>query len=257
MNDVSDFVFSSDMLPESQERSRLLLGDKAIADLKRAHVMVVGCGAVGGMAIEALVRTGVGRLTIVDFDTFSAGNLNRQIMATVPVLGQLKTSVTAQRISQINPTVQVRVKNIKVNADTIDSLFDEPIDYVIDAIDSLNPKTVLIEMLVNQRIPFISAMGAALKTDMTRVRVAPMKKTIQCPLAAFVRKRLRRRGVDLSFPVVYSDECVSDKAHLGEIDTESNRHTMGSMMTITALFGLMCAHEAIFYVINRKEKKND
>ncbi len=250
-------IQSAEFIKQSQERSCLLLGDKALSILHNAHVMVVGCGAVGGMAIEALVRTGVGRMTIVDFDTFSTGNLNRQIMATIPVLGEAKTKVTAERIKQINPIVDVRIKNIEVNTETVERLFDETVDYVIDAIDSLNPKTVLIETLVQRKIPFISSMGAALKTDMTRVRVGPMKKTIQCPLAAFVRKRLRRRGVDLSFPVVYSDECVSDKAHLGGIDLESGRHTMGSIITITALFGLMCAHEAVFTLINRKEESNE
>ncbi len=253
----AETIQSIDFSSQSQERSRLLLGEKALSVLRRSHVMIVGCGAVGGIAIEALARTGIGRLTIVDFDTFSPGNLNRQIMATIPVMGNLKTAITAERIKQINPLIEVCIKNIKVNDETVATLFNNSVDYVIDAIDSLHPKTVLIETLINRKIPFISAMGAALKTDMSRVRVTSMKKTIQCPLAAFVRKRLRRRGVDLSFPVVYSDECVSDKAHLGEVDIESGRHTMGSIITVTALFGLMCAHEAIFTLINRKEENNE
>ncbi len=245
---------SDDFIAEAHNRSRLLLGDDALSILRQSHVMVVGCGAVGGIAVETLARTGIGRLTIVDFDTFSAGNLNRQITATISVLGKNKTDVTVQRIADIDRTINVRIKNIKVNADTIETLFDEPVDFVIDAIDSLNPKTTLIENLVHRQIPFISAMGAALKTDITRIRIVPMKKTIQCPLAAFVRKKLRRRGVDMSFPVVYSDECVSDKAHLGDADMETGRRTMGSMMTITGMFGLMCAHHTIFDLIHRKKK---
>lgn len=234
---------------EAQQRSTLLFGTRGLERLKRSHVLVVGCGAVGGMALEALARTGVGNLTVVDCDVFEASNLNRQILATRSVLGQPKTCVAAQRIHAINPHIHVIEKQIEVGDITIHSVLEAPVDYVIDAIDSLHAKTVLIKALVERKIPFISAMGAALKTDITRIRVAPMKKTIQCPLAAFVRKRLRRQGIDLSFPVVYSDECVADKAHLGEIDETNGRHTMGSLVTVTGMFGLMCAHEAIMHII--------
>lgn len=250
--------------PESAEfqsvagaRTLLLLGQEGVEQLKKSHIMVVGCGAVGGMAIEALARTGVGKITVVDFDCFSPSNLNRQILATIPTMGIAKTEVACQRIAQINPTITVIQKQLCVNANTIDSLFNESPDFVIDAIDSLNPKTTLIEALINRRIPFISAMGAALKTDLTRIKIAPMKKTIQCPLASFVRKRLRRRGIDLSFPVVYSDECVSDKTHLGAPDGESNRHTMGSIITVTGIFGLMCAHFAIQHIINQSSLQDN
>ncbi len=250
--------------PESAEfqsvagaRTLLLLGQEGVEQLKKSHIMVVGCGAVGGMAIEALARTGVGKITVVDFDCFSPSNLNRQILATIPTMGIAKTEVACQRIAQINPKITVIQKQLCVNANTIDSLFNESPDFVIDAIDSLNPKTTLIEALINRRIPFISAMGAALKTDLTRIKIAPMKKTIQCPLASFVRKRLRRRGIDLSFPVVYSDECVSDKTHLGAPDGESNRHTMGSIITVTGIFGLMCAHFAIQHIINQSSLQDN
>lgn len=250
-SDTSPTPESAEFQSIAQARTILLLGEDGAERLKKSHVMVVGCGAVGGMAIEALARTGVGKITVVDFDCFSPSNLNRQILATIPTMGIDKTEAACQRIAQINPTITVIQKQLCVNVNTIDSLFNESPDFVIDAIDSLNPKTTLIEALINRRIPFISAMGAALKTDLTRIKIAPMKKTIQCPLAAFVRKRLRRRGIDLSFPVVYSDECVSDKAHLGAPDGESNRHTMGSIITVTGIFGLMCAHFAIQHIINQ------
>ena len=246
-------IEKNNFLIESQARSILLFGHEGLERLRQVHVMVVGCGAVGGMAIEALARSGIGKITVVDFDTFTLSNLNRQILATLPVMGISKTEVAAHRILSINPTVQVVQKKVLVNADTIDSLFNSPVDFVIDAIDSLNPKTILIESLIERKIPFISAMGAALKTDLSRICITQMKKTTQCPLAAFVRKRLRRRNIDLSFPVVYSDECVSDKKHLGQPDSENGRHTMGSMMTVTGLFGLMCAHYAILFFMNRNE----
>lgn len=240
----------------AQTRTALMFGTEGVQVLKQSHVLVVGCGAVGGIAAEALVRSGIGKITLVDFDVFAVSNLNRQIFATVDVLGQFKTSVAKTRLETINPNITIIEKRILVNAETIDSLFDETYDFVIDAIDSLNPKTILIEALVRRNIPFISAMGAALKTDLARVQVSSMKKTIQCPLASFLRKRLRRRGVDMNFPVVWSDECVADKKHLGVLeetaDGKSARHTMGSLMTVTGVFGLMCAHEALLYLTKNK-----
>lgn len=242
-------------ISDIQQRTCLMLGYSGIKKLQQAHILIAGCGAVGGMAAEALVRTGIGKITLVDFDTISPSNLNRQIFATINVINHPKTTVAKERLLNINPHLTVIEKQILLNGETISSLFDEPVDFVIDAIDSLNPKTLLIEELVNRKIPFISSMGAALKTDISRLKVSSMKKTIQCPLAAFVRKRLRRRQVDLSFPVVWSDECVSDKTHLGEIEIngQSERHTMGSLMTITGTVGLMCAHEAILFLTQSKQ----
>ena len=239
---------------QMHNRTELLLGQEGLKRLAQAHVMVIGCGAVGGMAIEALARSGIGRLTVVDFDVFSPSNLNRQILATTDVLAHSKTHVAKQRIHSIDSTIQVIEKNMLVSADNVDSLFKEPVDFVIDAIDSLNAKTNLIAYLVAHHIPFVSSMGAALKTDMKRIQMTQMKKTIQCPLASFLRKRLRRRGIDMSFPVVYSDECVSDKIHLGQEDVESNRRTMGSMMTVTGMFGLMCAHYVIMQLLQESTK---
>ena len=132
-------------------------------------------------------------------------------------------------------------------------IFNEQYDYVIDAIDSVNAKALLIEEIQKQKIPFISAMGASLKTDLSKIKVASFHKTIECPLAAFVRSKLRRRGVNLKFPVIFSSECVSDKKALApEKDADSNRRAMGSLVTVTGIFGLMCAHEAILF-LSQKE----
>ncbi len=240
-------------------RTTLLLGDKAMRRLKTAHVLIVGIGAVGSMAAEALVRSGVCHLTLVDYDKVSVSNLNRQIFATTASLNRPKVCVAEERLRLINPQVNIRKKELKVDEHTIETLFDEPIDFAIDAIDALNAKTIVIESFMQKKIPFVSAMGAALKTDMTRVRISAMKKTIECPLAAFVRKRLRRRGVDLSFPVVWSDECVSDKKHLSPADERdsADRRLMGSVMTITGLFGLMCAHEALLFLTQNEKSFYD
>lgn len=234
-------------------RTRLLLGDEAMDKLARSTVMVVGCGAVGGFAIEALARSGVGKLILVDFDVVKESNINRQIFALHSTLYQEKAVVARNRIRDISPDIKVEILPVLVNGDTIDEVLDRRIDFVIDAIDTLNPKTILIEQLMARGIPFISSMGAALKTDASKIAVVPMKKTIHCPLAFFVRKRLRKRGVDLTFPVVYSSEDVSQKLHLEMPETPENetgrvRHNMGSLPTITGIFGLLCANYAIEYL---------
>ena len=238
-------------------RTRLLLGDEAMEKLARSTVMVVGCGAVGGFAIEALARSGVGKLILVDFDVVKESNINRQIFALHSTLYQEKAVVARNRIRDISPDIKVEILPVLVNADTIDEVLDRRVDFVIDAIDTLNPKTILIEQLMARGIPFISSMGAALKTDATKISIVPMKKTIHCPLAFFVRKRLRRRGVDLNFPVVYSCEDVSQKLHLEMPDAPENetgrvRHNMGSLPTITGIFGLLCANYAIEYLREHK-----
>ena len=234
-------------------RTRLLLGDEAMEKLARSTVMVVGCGAVGGFAIEALARSGVGKLILVDFDVVKESNINRQIFALHSTLYQEKAVVARNRIWDISPDIKVEILPVLVNGDTIDEVLDRRIDFVIDAIDTLNPKTILIEQLMARGIPFISSMGAALKTDASKIAIVPMKKTIHCPLAFFVRKRLRKRGVDLTFPVVYSSEDVSQKLHLEMPETPENetgrvRHNMGSLPTITGIFGLLCANYAIEYL---------
>ncbi|MBQ9739214.1 MAG: tRNA threonylcarbamoyladenosine dehydratase [Alphaproteobacteria bacterium] len=238
-------------------RTRLLLGDEAMEKLARSTVMVVGCGAVGGFAIEALARSGVGKLILVDFDVVKESNINRQIFALHSTLYQEKAVVARNRIRDISPDIKVEILPVLVNADTIDEVLDRRVDFVIDAIDTLNPKTILIEQLMTRGIPFISSMGAALKTDATKIAIVSMKKTIHCPLAFFVRKRLRKRGVELTFPVVYSCEDVSQKLHLEMPDTPENetgrvRHNMGSLPTITGIFGLLCANYAIEYLREHK-----
>lgn len=239
------------------DRTRLLIGEEDLQKLQNSTVMVVGCGAVGGFAIEALARSGIGRLILVDFDVVKESNINRQIYALHSTMYQEKAVVARNRIRDISPDIQVEILPMLVNADTVDEVLSRRVDFVIDAIDTLNPKTILIEQLVRRGIPFISSMGAALKTDVTKISIQKMKKTIHCPLAFFVRKRLRRREVPLDFDVVYSSEDVSQKLHMEmpeapENETGRVRHHMGSLVTITGIFGLMCANYAISYLREHK-----
>ena len=240
-------------------RMRLMVGGTKLKKLQKAHVMVVGCGAVGSYAIEALARAGVGHLTLVDFDEVSVSNINRQLFALSSTVGHKKVDVARDRVLDIGSDIRVDTLDMLVNTETLPKLLEIKPDFVVDAIDSLNPKCCLIEMLIKMGIPFISSMGAALKTDPTKIQVVKMKKTLNCPLAFFVRKRLRKRGVVMDFPVVYSPELTNDKTRLQlpeKSDQKSGRvrHEMGSFPTVTGIFGLMCAHYVIQELI--KEVKN-
>ena len=236
-------------------RMRLMVGEKALKNLKKAHVLVAGCGAVGGFAIEALARGGIGHLTIVDNDVVSITNINRQLVALHSTLGQKKVEVMQRRVLDIAPEIKVNVVDQLINADSVSDILACRPDFVVDAIDSLNPKVCLIEALVKAEIPFISSMGAAMKTRPELVRVAKMKDSYQCPLAEFIRNRLRRRNVPLDFPVVYSPE-KPDKAHLKMPDNTEQRsgrvrNEMGSLPTLTGIFGLTCAQVALEHFIKK------
>lgn len=234
-------------------RMRLMVGEKALKTLKKSHVLVAGCGAVGGFAIEALARSGIGHLTIVDNDVVSITNINRQLVALHSTIGKKKVDVMRARVLDIAPEIKVDVMDKLINAESVEEILTCQPDFVVDAIDSLNPKVCLIEALVRAGIPFVSSMGAAMKTRPELVRVAKMKDSYQCPLAAFIRKRLRRRNVLLDFPVVYSPE-KPDKAHLKMPDESIQksgriRHEMGSLPTLTGIFGLTAAQVALDYFI--------
>ena len=239
-------------------RMRLMVGEKGIKTLKKAHVCVVGCGAVGGYVLEALARGGIGHLSLIDFDTVSISNINRQILALHSTLGQKKVDVAKARILDIAPEIKVNTYEILINQKTVSEILKIKPDFVVDAIDSLNPKVCLIETLVKNKIPFVSCMGAALKTKSNLIQVEKMKKTKNDPLAAFIRKYLRQRCVDLNFPVVYSPELVQDKSKLALPENAPEkgrmRHQMGSLPTITGIFGLTCAQVALDYLLTSSNK---
>ena len=219
------------------QRTRLLLGDSALEKLRKTHVMVIGCGAVGSFAIEALARAGIGHLTIVDGDSVQDTNINRQLCATHDTLGQNKTDVLKERIHAICPETHVSAFNLFFNFETANDIFKEQPDFVIDAIDALSDKTTLILYLQQKNIPFIASMGAALKTDFTKIKVAPLNQTSVCPLASRLRKALKEQNADLSFPCVFSTEKP--------IKANGPDRQMGSLVSITGIFGLILANETI------------
>lgn len=214
-------------------RIRMLIGDTGVQKLQSATVMVVGCGAVGSFATEALARSGVGNIIVVDFDTVEVSNINRQLFALDSTIGQPKVDVAAARIHDINPNIRVC---------TINAFFDENTDiaqrpdFVIDAIDTTESKIALYRWCRANNIPFISSMGAALKSDPACVRVSKLSKTTVCPLAAKVRGIVRTTDIG-DFPVVFSTEPARRSSGAGK--------RFGSIITVTGIFGLMLANYVI------------
>ena len=252
------------MVVSREERFRrveLMLGKDACDKLKDSFVTVVGLGAVGGYAVEGLVRAGVGRIRIVDFDRVSPSNINRQLLALESTLGKSKCDVARERILDINPSCQVEAINGFVDGDTVYEYIKDSPDIVIDAIDSLNSKVELLAAVRTSQIPLISSLGAAMRFDPTCIRVALLEEVQGCPLGRQVRKRLRRRGVPLDFPCVYSEEPLPNplpvarpEDRLGErplLERGRVRNTLGSMPTITGIFGLTAANMAIRMLVGQ------
>ena len=177
-------------------RTQLLLGEAGVAALARAHVCVFGVGGVGGFAVEALARAGVGALTIVDADTVDITNINRQIIATHDTVGQAKVQVMAQRIASINPACRVTARQCFYLPEARDEFDFAQYDYVVDAIDTVTAKIDLVLAAKAANTPIISAMGAGNKLDPTRLEVADLYDTSVCRLAKVMRKELRARGVE-------------------------------------------------------------
>ena len=224
-------------------RTRLLIGDDRMERLRHSMVTVVGCGAVGSVAIEALARTGIGQIVVIDFDKVTISNINRQLVALHSTIGRKKVEIMRERILDICPTTLVQIKDMFVDEKTCDEAFSPRPDMVIDAMDSLTAKAQMISYLQEHKIPFISSMGAALKKDPTKIRIDSMKKTTVCPMAAHLRKTLRKKNVSLDFPCVYSTEIAQE-------GREEHRQ-MGSMMTITGVFGLYLANYIIKTLLER------
>ena len=221
-------------------RTRLLFGDSAVQKLQKSTVMVVGCGAVGSFAIEALARTGVGHIVVVDFDVVEESNINRQLFALSSTLGMSKVDVARQRILDINPDARVDAFNLFFDADTQLPVLP---DFIIDAIDSVESKVALYKWAFEQGVPFISSMGAASKLNPVQIKVSRISKTCVCPLAARIRRLIRDEKLP-DFPVVFSTE--TPQPVLG------HAKNLGSIITITGMFGLMLANWVVQEIVNKK-----
>ena len=220
-------------MSEQLTRLRALIGDEKIRLLQNATVMVVGCGAVGSFAIEALARCGIGNLILIDFDCVEESNINRQIFALHSTLMRKKVAIARERVADINPDINVIALDIFFDENTT---LDMRPDFVIDAIDTVGSKIALYGWCRKNNVPFISSMGAARKTDPSKIKIAKISKTFACPLAARIRKLARDNHLG-DFPVVFSTETPTPHT--------TKEKNFGSIITVTGTFGLTLANYVI------------
>lgn len=230
-------------------RTGLLLGEDAMKKLASSKVAIFGVGGVGGYALEALVRSGVGEIDIIDNDTISITNLNRQIIATVDTIGKDKVQVAKDRAKSINPDVIINCHNTFYLPETSEEFNFEKYDYIIDAIDTVSGKISLVEKANRQNTKIISSMGAGNKLDPTAFEVSDIYKTQVCPLAKVMRYELKKRGIK-KLKVVYSKEIPIKPLQSEEVT--SKRVTPGSVSFVPSVVGLIIAAQVIKDLISEE-----
>lgn len=223
-------------------RTAMMLTDEGVGRLRNSRVAVIGVGGVGGYAVEALARAGVGGLLLVDSDRVNLTNINRQIIATQKTVGLYKTEAARERIKEINPDCTVECINVFYSEKTKDSVDLSACDFIIDAIDSVGAKVFLISEAKRLGVPIISSMGAGNKLDPTRFRVSDISRTHTDPLAKAVRIELRKRGIN-HLPVVFSDE---------EPRKREGERVPGSISFVPSVVGLILAGEVILRLSGMK-----
>ena len=231
-------------------RNELLLGSETMERIAQKRVIIFGVGGVGSWCAESLVRSGISRLTIVDSDRVSVTNINRQLMATTKTVGQVKVDALKERLLSINPKAEITALQQVFSEETAERFQLDTYDYIIDAIDSLKDKATLILLACQQQAKLFSSMGAALKLDPTRIKVTEFWKVKGDPLARALRNRFKK---DKTFPkrkflCIYSDELLKNQM---PVDPEDRGN--GSIVHITAIFGLMLAGLVIQDITNQKQ----
>ena len=244
-----DHIRRHEMADEFLQRTRLMLGDEAVEKLKRAHVALFGVGGVGGYCAEALIRAGVGTLTIVDNDDVDVTNINRQIIALHSTVGRPKTEVMAERLQDISPDAVIIQKKMFFLPETASEFDFSDYDYVVDAIDTVKAKLELIEKCKACGTPVISAMGAGNKTDPAQFQAVDISKTEMDPLAKVMRRELRARGIN-HLKVVYSKEKPLNTVVQGDGE-QAARHAPGSISFVPPAMGLILASEVVRDLVMR------
>lgn len=248
-----------DKMSEIFSRTELLIGTEALEKLAKSRVAVFGVGGVGGYVCEALVRSGIGAFDLIDKDTVSVSNLNRQIIATRSSVGKYKAEVMKERMLDINPDVDVRIHNTFFLPENADEFPFEEYDYIVDAVDTVTAKIALVMKAKEKNVPIISSMGAGNKLDPTAFKVADIYKTNVCPLAKVMRRELKARGVK-KLKVVYSEETplkpnADVAAKYGEncsgvaSDGSRTKATPGSVAFVPSTVGLIIASEVVKDII--------
>lgn len=227
------------------ERSLLVFERTAIETLQASHVLIAGVGGVGGFVAEALARAGVGCLTLIDHDTVTASNKNRQIIALDSTVGLFKVDVMAKRIGEINPECKVIVSKEFIHPEDMQALLSTPYSFVVDAIDSLNCKAALVVAAVQKQVPVASSMGAGRRVDPSKILLADISKTHGCALARNMRQRLKKQGIDKGVLTVFSTELPKAPGPMEEIEGARGRVINGTTSYMPGLFGLMLAGRVI------------
>ncbi|MEI8176774.1 MAG: tRNA threonylcarbamoyladenosine dehydratase [Candidatus Omnitrophota bacterium] len=242
----------------------LLVGKENLKKVRCSRIVVIGLGAVGSYVVEALARFGVGNLRLVDFDLIKESNLNRHLHALTSTIGRSKAALAKERVLDINPRCNVEALEIFAAADSIDRILEGKPDLVIDAIDSLNPKAQVLSACYEKGIRVISSMGAATRTEPFMLRTGDLYDTRNCPLAKRLRGLLKKKGVGRGIICISSEET----RNMDAIDTEGvvpsedeylrgrRRKKMGSLPTITGIFGLLVAHVALDMLCGGLRKGN-
>lgn len=237
-------------------RTELMLGKEAMEKLKSSKVAVFGIGGVGSYVVEALARSGIGELILIDKDVVSETNINRQIIATTKTIGMNKVEVAKQRILEINPDAKVEIYKEFYSKENSSNILNNSISYVVDAIDTVTAKITLIEECKKINIPIISCMGTGNKLDASKFEITDINKTTICPLAKVMRKELKKRNIK-NLKVLYSkEEPIKAKGIIEENKGETKDRVIpaiGSIAFVPSVAGLMIAGEVIKDLINMKK----
>jgi tRNA A37 threonylcarbamoyladenosine dehydratase len=237
------------------ERTSLLVGQKGLDKLMNAHVLIVGLGGVGSYAAEAIARSGIGKITIVDGDVVDPTNRNRQLQALASTHGMSKAQLMSERIKLINPEVELNTIDQFMSPDQMKELLKQKFSYIIDAIDSISPKLYLISTAYWNNQKIISSMGAGGKMDPTKIQITDISRTHTDPLAQYVRKRLRYMNIYKGVKCVYSDELPAKFSIMRTDGSKFKKSAYGTISYLPAAFGLTCASVVIREIAGWKEIK--
>lgn len=226
-------------MEEIYNRTKLVIGDEKLERIKSANVCICGIGGVGSYVLEALARVGVGKITIIDKDNVDVTNINRQLIATVDNVGKSKVDEAKKRITSINPKIQVTAIKDNIDSSNVNKYITQDLDYVVDAIDSVDSKIAIIKECKEKNIKVISSMGMANRLDPLKIKIADISKTEVCPLAKVVRKKLKEQGIQ-KVKVVFSTENA----------IKTSCKELGSVSFVPSTAGLVIASEVIKDIIS-------
>lgn len=234
-----------------QERTELLIGKEKVKKLKCSHVLVVGLGGVGAYAAESLCRAGIGEMTIIDGDLLHPSNKNRQLAALESTMNKPKAKIVGKRLLDINPDLRLNIIQEYIEDDRMIEILDKPFDYVVDAIDTLSPKVLLIYHSLQKGLKIVSSLGAGARLDPTKVTIKDISKSYNCRLGLFLRKRLRKLGISKGFKVVFSEDRADENAVIVDEPGENKKSTVGTISYMPPIYGCFCASVVIRDLIEK------